>query len=996
MNLLQLYLKKILFCSCLFFASCTFFGQTVKNLTLSDGLPGNSIKCLYKDSNGLMWIATDSGLCTYDGKEINIIGEGQGLKYNQIWKITEDDKKNIWLSTYGHGVAKYDGQKYIYYDKKSGLVNNDVRALYFSKDYNCMVFGTEDGLSIYDGKKFKNFKLKSKNISGHFQINYISKYFSNIIIAPSYDNLYELQIDKNNIQKSKLIKKWETKTQNYSGFIKGESYFGVNYTYQFEIHNLATGHKKSIGKCSTIWDFVSDNDNTIYGAGWDVNSPTGGIVCYQNNILTDLSKQLNLSSSLFWCLYFDKKSSQLWAGSVDQGVFIIDLSNKFQLFDANFFKTPKIEINSLYIDNNQNLWLGGNDFIIKKNNSKTQIINNDILVQSILHLLRNKNDKNSIILKDFLKKSESFICNSIKEDDKGNMWAMTNYGLICIDNNFIIRQFTRLEGTSGFLDFIDSNHLLVSPLYSKGLIISVKKPDEQRVILKNNKPFNLDAIKIIKGKKNVWIASYSKGLMVYNNGKLLSMMDLGYLNENNIPDVIEDHQQNIITGTINGKVYFSKWKNHKLSHYKILYPEQDLVGNSIFFIRQFEDYYFIATNKGINIIKDYKLFKFIDKTESLLQSQYFDAVIDAKNKKLLIASYKGIISLDLNVILKREKVNNPLHFTQIKVNDKIQSSFSYLNLKPNENNIEIHFTSNNTYNSSKNQYRYKIVGLSKSNWSKYTTETSLKLFGLESGKYTFIVEGKNIGTNETIAPIQFQFTIQIPFYKTIWFIGLLVLLSVSLGLLFNHKKIKRIKIKADLEKRLAQTKLQALQSQMNPHFVFNAMNSIQNFVIDNKTDDALWYMGEFSKLMRQTLDFSSKKSISLEEEMDYLKRYIELENIRRKNTVNCTIKLSDSIDSYEIKIPPLLIEPLVENVFVHAFDATFEQPEMNIQFSIQENYLICSVTDNGKGYDSRNKSSKGLKLVKERILLVEPSNKNCLRIKKLKTGTRVLIEIPLR
>ena len=996
MNLLQLYLKRILLYSCVFFASCTLFGQTVKNLTLSDGLPGNSIKCLYKDSKGLMWIATDSGLCTYDGNKFNIIGEDQGLKHNQIWKITEDDKKNIWLSTYSNGVAKFDGKKYIYYDKKNGLVNNSVRTLFFSKEHNCMLFGTENGLSVFDGKQFKNFKLQSQNQSGKFQVNYIAKYFNNVVIATSYDNLYELQIDKNNIQKSKIIKKWKTKTQNYSGFIKGESYFNVNYTNQFEIHNLATGHKKSLGKCSAIWDFVSDNHNTIYGAGWNGTSPTGGIITCKNNKLTDLSKQLNLSSSQFWCLYFDKKSSQLWAGSVDQGVFIIDLSNKFQLFDANFFKTSKIEINSISIDSNQNLWLGCNNFIIKKNNSKTQIINNERLAQSILHLLRNKNDKNSIWLKKRLKEDGSFICNSIKEDTKGNMWAMTNYGLICIDNNFIIKQFTKIDNTSGFLDFVDSNHLFVSPLYSNGLIISVKNLDIKQSILKNNKPIGLDANKIFKGKKNIWIASYSKGLMVYDNSTLLSMTDLGYLNENNITEVIEDSQQNIIVGTINGKVYFSKWKNHKLEHYKILYPEKDLVGNSIFFIRQFEDYYFIATNKGINILKDFKLFKFIDKTENLLQTQYFDAVIDAQDKKLLIASYKGIISLDLKAILKTEKVNNPLHFTKIKVNDKVIAPVSSLTLKHNENNIEIYFNSNNTYNSSKNQYRYKIIGLSKSNWSKYTTETSLKLFGLESGKYTFILEGKNIGTNETIAPIKFQFTILTPFYKTIWFIGLLLLIFISLGLLYNHRKIIRIKNKADLEKRLAQTKLQALQSQMNPHFIFNAMNSIQNFVIDNKTDDALWYIGEFSKLMRQTLDFSSKKSISLEEEIDYLKRYIELENLRRKHTVNYDIKLSDSIDSYEIQIPPLLIEPLVENVFVHAFDTTVVQPEMGIEFSIIDNYLICSVTDNGKGYESSNKSSKGLKLVKERILLLEPTNKNCLRIKKLEIGTRILIEIPLR
>ena len=103
---------------------------------------------------------------------------------------------------------------------------------------------------------------------------------------------------------------------------------------------------------------------------------------------------------------------------------------------------------------------------------------------------------------------------------------------------------------------------------------------------------------------------------------------------------------------------------------------------------------------------------------------------------------------------------------------------------------------------------------------------------------------------------------------------------------YLKQKINKIKNKAKLEKRIAETKLQALQSQMNPHFVFNAMNSIQNFVIDNQTDEALSYIGEFSKLIRQTLNFSSRTTIRLEEEITYLKRYIELENLRTLTVTN--------------------------------------------------------------------------------------------------------------
>jgi LytS/YehU family sensor histidine kinase len=183
---------------------------------------------------------------------------------------------------------------------------------------------------------------------------------------------------------------------------------------------------------------------------------------------------------------------------------------------------------------------------------------------------------------------------------------------------------------------------------------------------------------------------------------------------------------------------------------------------------------------------------------------------------------------------------------------------------------------------------------------------------------------------------------------------------------------------------------------MNPHFIFNAMNSIQNFVIDNSTDDSLWYMGNFSKLIRQTLDFSLRKSISLEDEIDYLKRYIELENLRRKVKLKYDIIVEGSIDSNEIKTPPMLIEPLVENFFVHPFDNSILNLEMKIEFLIIESKFICKVSDNGLGYNPKEKSSKGLSLIKERIQPLNSNIKNSIVFNIAEKGTLVEIKIRIR
>jgi ligand-binding sensor domain-containing protein len=137
--------------------------QTIpsKNITVNDGLPSNGIKCFFKDSRGLLWIGTDAGLCCYDGSTYKVFNETNGLKYDKVWSIAEDENKNIWLSLYGNGLAKYDGKKFTYYDEKDGLVNNSIRKIHYSKKYKCLIFATENGLGLYDFKEFKSF-LKKK------------------------------------------------------------------------------------------------------------------------------------------------------------------------------------------------------------------------------------------------------------------------------------------------------------------------------------------------------------------------------------------------------------------------------------------------------------------------------------------------------------------------------------------------------------------------------------------------------------------------------------------------------------------------------------------------------------------------------------------------------------------------------------------------------------------------------------------------------------------
>ena len=571
--------------------------------------------------------------------------------------------------------------------------------------------------------------------------------------------------------------------------------------------------------------------------------------------------------------------------------------------------------------------------------------------------------------------------------------------MLCFNQNLNIISHIFKHETTGAFDFISPSILFLSHAYTHSYILNLKNLNTSKTVLFKEKKIRLDPTKIIKSNNKLWIASWTKGLYLYENNRLTSINALGYFNENNVSDIIADKNQHLVIGTVNGKVYFSKWKNNKLVHEKILNPEKDIIGNSIFFIRKFNDFYIIGTNKGINIIKDFKLYKFINNDENLPQTTYTDACVDYFNKKLYISTYKGVLSVDLNKIVQPQKLNSPIQIYHIKVNGKFVPTSKNLELNYHQNSIEIQFGSNNLYNSKKNYFTYKIVGLT-NNWSEWSTETNMKLFHLKSGKFQLVIKGKNIGTSETFQPFYFYITLHPPFWKTWWFIGLTISIITILIFSYLRQKINKIKNKAKLEKRIAETKLQALQSQMNPHFVFNAMNSIQNFVIDNQTDEALSYICEFSKLIRQTLNFSSRTTIRLEEEITYLKRYIELENLRRNHKVRFNFSMSENSDLSELEIPPMLLQPLIENVFIHAFDNQSIDPILTIEFYLKQTILICKISDNGKGMNTTDKAfmySKGLKLVEERIQLLAPSDSKMIAIQTNSLGgTTIILTIPLR
>ena len=205
----------------------------------------------------------------------------------------------------------------------------------------------------------------------------------------------------------------------------------------------------------------------------------------------------------------------------------------------------------------------------------------------------------------------------------------------------------------------------------------------------------------------------------------------------------------------------------------------------------------------------------------------------------------------------------------------------------------------------------------------------------------------------------------------------------------------------------------ALRSQMNPHFIFNSLNSIQQYVIDKDISGANKYITSFSRLIRQTLDNSSREKISIKDEISYLSNYLELEKTRMENMFDYSIVCNPALPANDIFIPPMLLQPYIENSIRHGVRYRNDnEGKININIDIDGVNLICTITDNGigrrqsqlyKGSRIIEYQSRGMSLTEERIKLINAFNTRNINIviedledsQQLSAGTKVIISFPV-
>ncbi len=339
-------------------------------------------------------------------------------------------------------------------------------------------------------------------------------------------------------------------------------------------------------------------------------------------------------------------------------------------------------------------------------------------------------------------------------------------------------------------------------------------------------------------------------------------------------------------------------------------------------------------------------------------------------QSIYLASNEKVIRAPLSLLRPKETAPNVVVFSAYNY---VDSTYFYHSptFEPEENTLEINaFVVDYTTRPENIILEYTtVVDGDTARWiAKDARRQSFLLSNLPSGNYQVLFRARYIDSQQ-YSPVQsVAFTILPHWYQTGWFYGIIILLFVSGISGYFHFKTQQAQKRNAIEKQIALLQVKALQAQMNPHFIFNTLNTVQYHILEGDNEATLTLLSQFSKLIRETFTIVGEKEISLEKEIRFLTQYLEIEQTRFDHTFNFVISVDEKINTHTLKIPPLLLQPFVENAILHAFK-DIDKPLLEIRFSLSGNRLICIIKDNGKGFTSTtpNQEVHAIEITNKRI-----------------------------
>ncbi|MDA3954993.1 MAG: histidine kinase [Bacteroidales bacterium] len=1015
-----------------------FDGENFNVYTSQDGLIGDKISSITESEKGSIWVGCyGSGISKLNGKEIISYNTSSGLISNEVRKIHYSVKYKILLIGTENGLTIYDNERFFSFHEK--LKNVDERLQinsFIEKDDFIYVFTNGSGLYKYIPKSRDLIRISEYNTLNKPYINsafisnngdtLLSKYQGNLISLKNgrintLNNIGRItdyiEDNENNI----WISSWSNNYTNTGGLFKYDSIGITNFGKYLNINSSNILSLEYDDTENLLWIGTKDEGLYLY--------PLANFSYYkaQDFNLTefDIGDLIADNSNNLWIA--TKKSIIKKYGNDYYKIFGFDLfKSAFEYFVKNTIKTKYnylIDKDGSFEKYQQKISKGTYPFP-----NPYRRVNSEILPAKSLY----KPLKYEILIN---KEIEEL--NSVTLDSNENIWVGSNVGIFKIDRKTNGILYFDMEGNQFSCFSMDSNSIIYGGSWAD-LFIYPDIVGNSNFNLFNyyeqKSPININKIKIQDDK--VWFISSNRGLFLYYRDKFYSTYFDKSIEYHDFNDICFDNLGNIIIGGNNGKIYIAEFLNDGILIKFEIDKRSGLKGTSIRFLNCTYDNILIAgTNAGLNLIDLNVLYKtgkisiktideskgFVDYSgqTSLIQDSTYLWIGSEKNLiKASLEQLKAKKSKKVSFYIKSIEINNEQIDIESLVDIDIWTNIPRSNFKLpyNKNSITINYDVIKFLDHDNSNFSYKLEGYHKK-WIKDNNDRRIIFQNLNSGKYRLRIKVLNENDDIAYQELLLSFTILRPFWLKWWFIGLtliFILLLIWLMIYLRSQSIKKYeRQKSEISERISEFEMKALRAQMNPHFIFNVINSIQNYMLDNNVDAALNYLSDFAKLIRLTLDNVSKKQISLEEELKYLKYYVNLEQMRFDKKFEINIIVPAEFENRRFIIPSMILQPYVENSIKHGFTFKNEGGKIHLEFLVSDdNILKCIIEDNGIGRKKArelnkgkmNQSSKGTFITNERLsLLNQTKQRKGYKVEiidlydeyHLARGTRVEIFIPV-
>ena len=926
-----------------------------------DGLAGSTVYDMCQDKDGFLWFATENGLSRYSGSSFKNYTVQDGLPDNEVLKIFPDSRGRVWIATFNKKLSYYFKGK-IYTEESDPL----LLKLSLPANITSIVEGIDSTLFFCDGKTIALLNSKKTAI------------VQKTTVPGSFLGLYEYNYKGKNIYAS-----------NENGDV---------FKYNKDLNTF-------LFYSTTPKDLIPANNQDIWiGTKFDS---------------TRVIKKIKSKPGFIKVIFLDKDLALLSS----DGVWFIDTTKN--AWTSHYL--PGKSISEAIKDTEGNLWfstIGEGTFKLPSTETKTISFKKEASVDNSEVFALDKSlgkivcgrGFNTITEIDKDKKLLSIDFSSDKYKFRNNQPNNRLYAIKTLSTGTVILGFD-----SYLIKWQAGKPLLSNTVATK----SIDQIDEDNILVGTSRGAFKVRVKDMKVMDTIWKERCTKVFCYEDefyigtlNGLYKVHLDKTYNYLGNLHPALSRRISDI-EKTDEGILWIATYDNGlvALKNDQVIASKSENSGLSSNICKSLfiqSPFLWVVTNKGLNKVN----FKNISEpvvvygTSDGLPSDVLNAVY-VTDSIIFTGSAAGLSYFNENNISSTSMCN--LQMMAITVAGKEQEISNSYEISYKENSIKFTYMGISIKSGKGMSYHYKLSGID-TTWMQ-TSQTSLTYQSLPSGNYELQIYAINKFGVES-KPIKIQFTISTPFWNTWWFLVLAILTIIGATIWIVRqsakKRIAELKEKNMIEKQFAAMEQQALQAQMNPHFIFNCLNSIQQYIILNNKEKANEYLAGFADLIRLTLDLSGKKAISLSEEVSYLSKYLNMEKLRFGDGFAYSIEVDKNIQSDSIKLPAMLLQPYVENSLRHGIRYKEDGfGKVEISFNIIANILYSTVKDNGigrkkaaelKSHQHIEYQSRGMDLTQKRIMLLNKvyDDKIEVEISDLQdnnqeaTGTSILLKIPIK